>query len=322
MRQECFLVTGCAGFIGRHILRRLLADGHSVRGIDDFSTSDRKTRKELPRNFEFIEGSLCDPEKAAAAISGIDRVIHLASIPSVPRSLENPRESAMSSVIGTVTLLDAAARSGVRRIVQASSSSVYGDSPVLPRIESDSPRPLSPYAAAKLAQEQYASVFAKCRGLDSVSLRYFNVFGPGQNPNGPYAAVVPKFIRLMAGGKRPEIYGDGNQTRDFTHVDDVAAATIGASLVSRPLRGETINIGSGKGRSLNELATCLNEILGTCLEPVYARPRPGDVRNSLADIAKAERLLGYLPSVPFREGLERTVASMFGKKGKSGKFSV
>jgi UDP-glucose 4-epimerase len=313
MQKERFLVTGCAGFIGRHTVRRLLADGHPVRGIDDFSTGDRQGWKESPPDFEFIEGSVCDQGKAEAAVAGIDRIIHLASIPSVPRSLENPRESAMSSVIGTVTLFDAAARAGVRRIVQASSSSAYGDSPVFPRIESDSPRPLSPYAAAKLAQEHYAAAFAKCRGLDSASLRYFNVFGPGQNPNGPYAAVIPKFMRLMASGKRPEIYGDGKQTRDFTYVDDVVAATIGASLVSRPLNGETINVGSGKGRSLNELIARLNEILGTCLEPLYAPPRTGDVRDSFADIAKAGRLLGYLPSVPFREGLERAAGSMLGR---------
>ena len=207
-------------------------------------------------------------------------------------------------------MLDAARKAGARRVVQAASSSAYGDSPRLPRSEDDLPRPLSPYAAAKLAQEHYVRAFSRSYGLDGVSLRYFNVFGPGQNPEGAYAAVIPKFVLAMAAGARPVIYGDGKQTRDFTYVDNVVEANLRAALNPGPLRGETVNAGSGLGLSLLELVRHLNEILGTSLEPIHASPRPGDVKDSLADLAKAAELLGYAPIVGFREGLERTVHAL------------
>ncbi|MDR1534237.1 MAG: NAD-dependent epimerase/dehydratase family protein [Planctomycetota bacterium] len=309
MPGKKILLTGCAGFIGRHLLERLLAEGHAVRGIDDFSTGDRGRLAALGKDFDLIEGDLGDPAKAAAAVRGRELVIHLASRPSVPRSLAHPRESALASVLATVTLLEAAARAGAARVVQAASSSAYGDSPVFPRRESAPPRPLSPYAAAKLAQEAYAAAFFRCRGLDSVSLRYFNVFGPGQNPAGPYAAVIARFIGLMAAGRRPEIYGDGGQTRDFTYVADVVEANLAAALHPRPLEGEVVNVGSGRRHSLRELIDLLNDILGTSLEPVCLPARPGDVRDSLAEVEKARRLFGFEAATPFRRGLELTVAA-------------
>lgn len=304
-----FLVTGCAGFIGGHCIDRLLALGHDVVGLDNLSTGSRSNMAASWGHFRFIEGDVCDPDTAAEAVRGVELVIHLASVPSVPRSVADPRESAQASIMGTVTLLDAARRAGVRRVAQASSSSVYGDSDILPRIETLPPSPMSPYAAAKLTQEVYASVFYKCYGLDTVSMRYFNVFGPRQNPDSEYAAVIPKFIRLMRGGRAPEIYGDGCQTRDFTYIDNVVDANVGAALSGNSLRGEAVNIGTGGSATLNELVDRLNNILKTDCKPVHLPERAGDVRDSLADVAKAGRLFGYAPAVSFEEGLLRTARS-------------
>lgn len=308
MGKERFLVTGCAGFIGGHMLERLVGLGHEVIGVDDLSTGDPANMEPVRERFKFIRGSVTDPAVAASVVGGVDRIIHLASVPSVPRSVGNPRESAEASILGTVTLLDAARKAGVKRVVQASSSSVYGDSPVLPRMETAAPSPMSPYAAAKLTQEIYARVFGKCYGLDAVSLRYFNVYGPRQRPEGEYAAVIPKFIAGMLAGKAPEIYGDGEQTRDFTYVDDVVEANLKAALWPEPLRGEAVNIGGGAGRSLNDLVARLNRIFATDLEPRRLPPRQGDVHDSRADIGKAAKLFGYRPKVGFEEGLERTAA--------------
>lgn len=304
-----FLVTGCAGFIGGHTVDRLLAMGHEVVGLDDFSTGSRDNMAAAWGKFRFIEGDVCDSAAVAEAAAGVDFVIHLASVPSVPRSVTNPLESARASVMGTVSLLDAARRAGVRRVVQASSSSVYGDSDVLPRVETLAPSPMSPYAAAKLTQETYAAVFCKCYGLDTVSLRYFNVFGPRQNPDSEYAAVIPKFIRLMRNGQAPEIFGDGGQTRDFTYIDNVVAANIGAALSENAMRGEAVNVGTGVSASLNDLVERLNAILKTRFTPIYRPDRAGDVRDSLANIAKADRLFGYVPAVSFEDGLRRTARS-------------
>ena len=306
MSNETFLVSGCAGFIGGHVVERLLADGYAVAGVDDFSTGSPDNLAPFRNRIRFVEGSVCDPAVAGQAIEGVDRVIHLASVPSVPRSVADPRQSAEASIIGTVTLMDAARKAGVKRFVQASSSSVYGDGEVNPRHEGLPPSPMSPYAVAKLTQEEYGRVFWKCYALDTASLRYFNVFGPRQNPDSKYAAVIPKFITVMRSGKRPEIFGDGAQTRDFTYIDNVVEANLRAALAPNPLRGEAMNIGNGCSTSLIRLVSLLNEILGTTLDPELLPPRPGDVLHSQADVSKAGSLIGYRPLVDLREGLRRT----------------
>jgi len=306
--MEKFLVTGCAGFIGGHMVRRLLKEGFAVTGVDDFSTGSRVNMDDFQDRIRFVEGDLSLPEVAAEAVAGVDRVIHLASIPSVSRSLEKPLESARSSVMAAVSLLEAAWRAGVKRVVQASSSAVYGDIGGL-AVETLPLSPLSPYAAAKIAQENYARVFSLGRGLDSVSLRYFNVFGPGQNPDGDYAAVIPKFISIIKAGGRPVIFGDGTQTRDFTHVDNVVEANLIAALLGRPLGGEAVNIGNGGGISVAALVEELNRVMGTDIRPLHAPARPGDILHSRSDIAKAENLLGFRPRVGLAEGLAMVVNS-------------
>jgi UDP-glucose 4-epimerase len=263
--------------------------------------------------FDFIEGSVCDRETVRRALTGVTHVIHLASVPSVPRSLEDPLESAHASIIGTVMLLDEARKAGVTRVAPAASSSASGDSDILPREEGARPSPMSPYAVAKLAQEYYLAAFCKCYGLDGVSLRYFNVFGPRQNPHSQYAAVIPKFITMMQAGERPVIYGDGGQTRDFTYIDNVVDANVGASLAKGLLGGATVNIGAGGAYSLNDLAYRLNTLLGTSLEPLHKEARAGDVRDSKADITRANALFGYAPAVDFAEGLRRTVVYFTGE---------
>lgn len=308
MRKHHFLVTGCAGFIGGHTVDALLALGHEVTGIDNLSTGSLDNLRRSLGSIRFIKGDLQDAELAARAVDGVGRVIHLASVPSVPRSLDAPLESAHNSILATVALLDAARKAGVERVVQAASSSAYGETPTLPKTEAMNPSPLSPYAAAKLAQEYYGSVFARCFGIDTIALRYFNVFGPRQNPDSPYAAVIPKFIARMRAGERPQIYGDGEQTRDFTYIDNVVDANIAAALWPDRFGGAVANIGGGRAFSLNELVAELNRILGTDLRPEHLPPRPGDIRHSLADIGKAERLFGYAPKIGFAEGVARTVA--------------
>lgn len=309
MGRERFLVTGCAGFIGGHVVDRLVESGYEVTGLDDMSTGSQDNMKASWGKFQFVEGDVRDAGKVANALKNVDLVIHLASVPSVPRSVAAPLESAQASIIGTVTLLDEARKAGIRRVVQASSSSVYGDSNVMPRVETTLPAPMSPYAVAKLTQEYYGAAFFKCYAMDTASLRYFNVFGPRQNPDSEYAAVVPKFIRMLRADERPTVYGDGGQVRDFTYIDNVVDANIGAALCSKPLRGETMNIGVGSSYSVNDLVKRLNELLGTGLEPVYKEARAGDVRESCADVNKARMLFGYEPKVDFAEGLKRTVAS-------------
>lgn len=307
--MERFLVTGCAGFIGGHVLDRLVGMGYEVTGMDDLSTGNRTNMAGSEGKFRFIEASTCDAGAVADALRGVDLVIHLATVPSVPRSVANPMESVHASVVGTATLLNEARKTGVRRIVQASSSSVYGDSNVMPRVETSLPSPMSPYAASKLSQEMYALAYYKCFGIDTASLRYFNVFGPRQNPDSEYAAVIPKFIKLMRSGTAPTIFGDGSQTRDFTYVENVVEANIKAALCSKPLRGESMNIGCGQTHSLNDVVARLNTLLGTNLAPEYTEKRVGDVFESLADITKARMLFGYEPTVPFSVGLERMTSA-------------
>lgn len=313
MPGETFLVTGCAGFIGGHMLERLIAEGFRVRGVDDFSTGDPANLAAVRDRIEFIEGDLSRPAIAAAAVRGVDRVIHLASVPSVPRSVENPGESVNASIVATVNLLDAAVKAGVKRVVQAASSSAYGDSPILPKSETAKPDPLSPYAVAKLAQEYYGLAFSRCYGLDGASLRYFNVFGPRQNPASKYAAVIPKFIVDMLSGRQPVIFGDGGQSRDFTYVDNVVDANLLAATAPGRLGGEVMNIGSGAAVTLNRLVAMLNELLGVSLPPRRVGARTGDVKHSLADIAKAGRLIGYRPRIDLAEGLRRCVEHFKGR---------
>lgn len=306
MGTERYLVTGCAGFIGSHMLRRLLDEGIETVGADDFSTGKPENIAPFENSFRFIEGDLCNPAVAEAAVAGVDRIIHLATIPSVPRSVDNPLESVHASILATVTLLDAARRAGVKRIVQASSSSVYGNAARESRHEGLAPDPLSPYATAKLTQEHYARSFCRCYGLDTVSIRYFNVFGPGQNPESKYAAVIPKFITMLAKGARPTIFGDGSQSRDFTYVDNVVHGNLLAARYPGKLEGDVFNVACGNRITLNELVDKINAILGTDVRPEYAPPRIGDILHSRADIAKARERLGFSPLVDLDEGLRRT----------------
>lgn len=307
METVKFLVTGCAGFIGGHMMERLIAEGFEVVGVDNFSTGKRENLAAVAGRFKLIEGDLCDPDVAARATAGVTHVIHLASIPSVPRSIENPGENMQSSVVSTVTLLHAAVKAGVKRVVQASSSAVYGNNETSPLDESQPPLPLSPYAAAKMAQEHYGVAFFHAFGLDSVAMRYFNVFGPRQDPKSEYAAVIPKFIVMMLAGERPGIFGDGGQTRDFIHVADVAAGNLAAALAPGPLAGRAVNLAGGAAIDLNQLVNMLNAALGTSLEARHLPPRAGEVRHSLADISAARRLLGFSPSMDFASGLAAVV---------------
>ncbi len=307
MAAEKFLVTGCAGFIGSHLLRRLLADGVPAKGVDNFSTGKPENIADLRDKFEFVEGDLSRPEVAAQACAGVTHVLHQASIPSVPRSVDDPLGSLHSSVTATVTLLLAARDAGVKRVVQAASSSAYGDALELPKVETMIPSPKSPYAVAKLAQEYYAAAFSECYGLDTVSLRYFNVFGPRQDPNSHYAAVIPKFITLILAGKRPFVHGDGLQSRDFTYIDNVVAGNLLAARSPHPLKGAVINLACGDRIDLLQLVAEINRILGTNLTPEHGPERAGDVKHSQAGVAKARELLGFKPVVDFAEGLRRTV---------------
>jgi len=301
------LVTGCAGFIGGHLLRRLLSEGVDVVGVDDFSTGRRENMAGLEGRFRFIEGNLRDPEVCRRAIEGVTGILHQASIPSVPRSIENPLASLHSSVTATVTLLNAAKDSGVRRFVQASSSSVYGDTEVFPNVETTMPKPLNPYGVAKLTQEYYASAFSKCYGIETISLRYFNVFGPRQNPFSEYSAMIPKFITLMLSGKCPTIFGDGEQSRDFTYIDNVVEANLAAIRHGGVFNGQAINVARGETMSVNELVCHLNSILGTNIRPAYGPARLGDIRRSKADISRAEELIGFRAGIDVQKGLRRTV---------------
>ena len=303
---DFYLVTGGAGFIGSHIVERLLRDGRSVRVIDDLSTGRRENIAPFIGEIEFIEGDVRDLDPVRDAMDGVRYVFHQAAIPSVPRSVDDPLATNAANVDGTLNVLVAARDAGVKRVVYASSSAVYGDSPDLPKRESMNPEPRSPYAVSKLAGELYCRVFYDVYGLETVALRYFNVFGPRQDPASEYSAVVPKFITAFLSGEPPTIYGDGGQSRDFVYVDDVVEANLLAA-GSSALGGKVFNVASGKGITINDLAWILGEITGADLEPVHAPPVPGDIRESLADISKACGSLGYASKVGIREGLRKTV---------------
>lgn len=308
-----FLVTGGAGFIGSNIVEELVKRGEKVRVVDDFSTGKKENIEPFLSKIEFLEGDLCDFRVAEKAVRGVNYILHQAAIPSVPRSIKNPLRSNEANVTGTLNLLWAASKADVKRFVYASSSSIYGDMPVLLKREDMSPNPLSPYAISKLTGEYYCRIFYKIYELETVCLRYFNVFGPRQDPNSQYAAVIPKFITCMLNKTQPIIYGDGEQSRDFTYVANVVEANILAAKAG-DASGKVFNIACGQRTAVNELAEKLNKILGLNIEPHYTKPRTGDVKHSLADISEAKKKLGYTPQINFEKGLKITV-KWFKEKG-------
>jgi nucleoside-diphosphate-sugar epimerase len=300
------LVTGGAGFIGSHLARRLVADGHEVRVLDNFSTGNRSNLAPLGDAVEIVEGDMQSYERVNNAVRDCEVVFHEAALPSVPRSIQDPLTSNAVNVIGTLNLLLASRDSGVRRVVFASSSSIYGADKTLPKQEDRAPQPISPYAVAKLAGEGYCRSFAQVYALETVAVRYFNVFGPRQDPLSQYAAVIPKFITALLDETPPIVFGDGEQSRDFTYIDNVVEANLLAAS-AEGVSGQTFNIACGERISLNRLLDDLRGIIGVDLEASYLDPRPGDVMHSLADISKARELLGYEPAIDFGEGLRRTV---------------
>lgn len=302
------LVTGGAGFIGSHLVEALVHRGHKVRVLDNLSTGHLENLAAVKDEIDFIEGDICNAGLVAKVMEGVDFVFHQAALASVPRSVEAPLETHAACVTGTVTLLDAARRAGrIQRFIYAGSSSAYGDQPFSAKRETDLPDPISPYGAAKLAGEYYCRAFYATYGLPTVVIRYFNVFGPRQDPNSPYSAVIPLFITAILKGRRPVIFGDGLQSRDFTYVANVVEANLLAA--EKPhVEGRVFNAANGRSITLLELVAALNQVLGTQVEPEFAPPRPGDIRESMADITLARRLLGYEPKVDFLEGLRRSVA--------------
>ncbi len=301
-----FLVTGAAGFIGSNLAEALLAAGHGVRGLDNFMTGKRENLAALD-GLEFLEGDVRRPEDCRGACEGVEFVLHQAALGSVPRSVENPSLSNECNVTGTLNMLVAARDAGVRRFVFAASSSAYGDTPTLPKVETMPPRPMSPYALTKLAGEEYGRLFFELYGLETVSLRYFNVFGRRQDPSGAYAAVIPRFVSALLAGRSPQIYGDGEQTRDFTYVADVVQANLRACEAPREACGQVYNVAGGARISLNDLYGEIAGLLGSGLRPEYVPPRAGDVRHSLADVSKAREFLGYEPRYRVGEGLAEAI---------------
>ncbi len=301
-----YLVTGGAGFIGSNIVHELVRRGERVRVLDNLSTGRAENLRGILDKIEFIEGEICDEDTVLRAMYGMDYVLHQAALPSVQRSVNDPIASNRVNVDGTLNLLIAAREQQVKRFVIASSSSVYGDTPVLPKVEDMPINPLSPYATSKLAAERYAMNFYKLYGLPTVALRYFNVFGPRQNPESQYAAVIPKFITAMLKGESPVVYGDGEQSRDFTFIENVVEANL-LACYSDKAPGHVVNIACGQRYSLNDLLRFLERVLDTPANAVYESPRPGDVKHSLASIELAHEVLGYKPRVSFEEGLRRTV---------------
>ncbi|MGD1048836.1 MAG: SDR family oxidoreductase [Candidatus Krumholzibacteriaceae bacterium] len=301
-----YLVTGGAGFIGSNIAEALVKRGEEVVIFDNLSTGYEKNIVHMRGALTFIEGDIRDAGAVRGAMAGVDYVLHEAALASVPRSIEDPVLVTDVNVGGTLVVLEEARRAKVKRFVYAASSSAYGDTETLPKIESMTPQPLSPYAASKLAGEHYCAVYARVYGLSTLSLRYFNVFGPRQDPKSQYAAVVPIFITDLLAGRRPTIFGDGRQSRDFTFIENIVEANIRASRCEAA-QGQTINVACGTHYTLNELFAGIQRIVGGSLAPTYAEPRAGDVRHSHADISAAGSLIGYSVSVPFSEGLRRTI---------------
>jgi UDP-glucose 4-epimerase len=306
-----YLVTGGAGFIGSNIVAELLKQGQEVVALDNFATGKRENILPYVKNplFTMIEGDIRSFHIVRSAVKGVDYILHQGALPSVPRSINDPITTNDVNVLGMLNILEAAKEFGVKRVVLASSSSIYGDSETLPKVEDMRVNPMSPYALTKYAQERYCQVFYKLYGLETVALRYFNVFGPNQDPTSQYSAVIPKFIRLIKNDKEPVIYGDGTQSRDFTYVENNVWANIQACTAEKA-PGEVINVACGERYTLIELVQMINKILGKNIEPKFAPDRAGDVKHSQAGIEKAKDILGYKVRVSFEEGLERTVPSV------------
>src|SRR5687768_7495731 len=300
-----YLVTGGAGFIGSHLAEELVRRGETVRVVDSLITGKRQNLAHLPQ-VEFLQGDLADLEVARRAVEGMDYVLHQAAIPSVPRSVQDPITSNRANIDASLNVLVAARDAGVRRVVYAGSSSAYGNTPTLPKNEAMPTAPLSPYALQKLVAEQYCQMFTGLYGLETVTIRYFNVFGPRQDPSSPYSGVISLFIRALVEGRRPTIYGDGGHTRDFTYVANVVDGVLRACTAPKA-SGEVINVATAGRVSLNQLFQGIAGMVGAKVEPIYAEPRAGDVRDSQASIAKAKELLGYEPIVSFEDGLKKTV---------------
>ncbi len=306
MPKRAYLVTGGAGFIGSHITERLVRDGHAVRVLDDFSSGKETNLDSFRNDIEVVRGDIRDADVVKRATKGVDIVFHEAALGSVPRSVVDPLTTHEVNMTGTLNVFLAARDAGVKRVVYASSSSVYGETPVLPKREDMIPQPLSPYALSKLVGEQYSSVFKQIYGFEIVSLRYFNIFGPRQDPESQYAAVLPRFVTALLGGKPPVVYGDGLQSRDFTYVENVVNANLLAS-EAEGIAGRAFNVACGGRYTLLELLARLKAILGSGIEPIHEAARAGDVRDSQASIEAAEQGFGYRVSVDFDEGVRRTV---------------
>ncbi len=304
--MEKFLVTGGAGFIGSNICRRLVAEGCFVRVVDNLLTGKRSNLEDMIDKIDFVEGDMGDEAVAQAVMKEVDVVLHEGALPSVPRSIDEPELTHKHCVDATFTLLMAARDAGVKRFVYAASSSAYGDTPTLPKVETMPTSPLSPYAVGKLVGEYYCSVFAKVFGLETISLRYFNVFGPYQDPTSQYAAAIPAFVTAILKDQPPTIYGDGEQSRDFTYIDNVVQANLCAARAKKT-NGEVVNIACAEKVTVNEIIGMINEMVGKNVKPVYAPARAGDVKHSLADITAARELIGFEPVVLFRDGLEKAI---------------
>jgi UDP-glucose 4-epimerase len=308
-----FLVTGGAGFVGSHLVRALVERGESVRVLDTFLTGRRENLGPVLNDIELIEGDVRDAGACARAVAGVEVVLHEAALPSVPRSIEEPVLTTEINLLGTVRMLEASLAGGVRRFVFAASSSVYGDQPAPVKHEGLRPMPMSPYAVQKHASEEFCRVFWETKRLETVALRYFNIFGARQDPDSPYSAVIPLFVRAMKAGRRPTIYGDGTQSRDFTYIENVVEANLlAAEARAEAVAGRVFNIGCGESFTLLDLVAGINGALGTSIEAEFDPPRTGDVKHSLADIARAKAGLGYEVRVDFREGLRRTIEAFEG----------
>ena len=301
-----FLVTGGAGFIGSNICKKLISQNCFVRVVDNLLTGKKSNLSDIIDKIEFIEADMGDEQVANVAMKDIDVVLHQGALPSVPLSVDNPAATHKHCVDATFTLLLAARDSGVKRFVYAASSSAYGDTPALPKVESMIPAPLSPYAVGKLTGEYYCSVFYHVYNLETISLRYFNVFGPYQNPKSQYAAAIPAFVTSILKNESPTIYGDGEQSRDFTYIDNVVEANLLAARAEKT-QGQVINIACGLAVTVNEIIDMINHSLGKDIKPIYTDPRPGDVKHSLADITAAHSLVGYEPTVSFKQGLQKAI---------------
>lgn len=304
--MEKFLVTGGAGFIGSNICKRLVSQGCFVRVVDNLITGKKSNLAEVIDKIEFVQADMGDSEVAQSAMKNIDVVLHQGALPSVPVSVDNPAATHRHCVDATFTLLLAARDAGIKRFVYAASSSAYGDAPTSPKVETMPASPLSPYAVAKLTGEYYCSVFCRIFGLETISLRYFNVFGPQQDPTSQYAAAIPAFVTSILKGQPPTVYGDGEQSRDFTYIDNVIDANLLAARAKRT-NGEVINIACGRAVTVNEIIDMINKLLGKNIKPRYAAPRPGDVKHSLADITAAKKLIGFTPSIQFEDGLRKAI---------------